>query len=226
MHKKNTLMLTRSEENYLKTILHLSEETQKPVSTNAVADKLSTKAASATDMIQKLAAKGLASYYKYKGVKLTTKGTREALRVVRKHRLWEVFLLKELHFKWDEVHEIAEQLEHIKSPLLIERLDEHLGFPKFDPHGDPIPNANGEVVTIPTTTLSILNPGERCRVICAKDSSSDLLTYLDKIDISLGVEIEIMEFHAFDSSFSIRVEGAGPITLSSKVAENIIIERL
>lgn len=110
--------------------------------------------------------------------------------------------------------------------MLIERLDEHLGFPKFDPHGDPIPNANGEVVTIPTTTLSILNPGERCRVICAKDSSSDLLTYLDKIDISLGVEIEIMEFHAFDSSFSIRVEGAGPITLSSKVAENIIIERL
>lgn len=219
-------MLTRSEENYLKTIYHLSEETNKPVSTNAVADMLATKAASATDMIQKLAAKGFASYYKYKGVKLTSKGSKEALRVVRKHRLWEVFLVKKLHFKWDEVHEIAEQLEHIKSSQLIERLDEHLEYPKFDPHGDPIPNANGEVESIPTTTLNMLKPGDKCRVVCAKDSSSDLLTYLDKIDISLGAQLEVTDFHTFDGSFSIQVEGSNPVTLSSKVTENIIIEEL
>lgn len=219
-------MLTHSEENYLKTILHLSEETNKAVSTNAIADKLSTKAASVTDMIQKLATKGLTSYYKYKGVKLTSKGTKEALKIVRKHRLWEVFLVQKLHFKWDEVHEIAEQLEHIKSSLLIERLDEHLAFPKFDPHGDPIPNANGEMEASPSTTLSMLKPGDKCKVVCAKDSSSDLLTFLDKIKITLGAKLEVVDYHSFDESISIKVDGASPVTLSSKVSENIYIEAL
>ena len=146
--------------------------------------------------------------------------------VIRKHRLWEVFLVEKLNFKWDEVHEIAEQLEHIQSVQLIERLDEHLGFPKFDPHGDPIPNANGEITPIPTTTLSVLKPGDKCRVICAKDSSSDLLLYLDKIKISLGARLEVTDYHAFDGSFAIQIEGGNPVTLSSKVTENIIVEQL
>lgn len=219
-------MLTLSEENYLKTIYHISAGSNQPVSTNAIADMLSTKAASVTDMVQKLATKGFASYYKYKGVRLTQKGDKEALKIIRKHRLWEVFLVKKLDFKWDEVHEIAEQLEHIKSPQLIERLDAYLEYPKFDPHGDPIPNAEGEIATIPTTTLNSMTPGNVCRVVCAKDSSSDLLAYLDKNNIALGAKLEILDYHVFDGSYSIRVEKAGPITLSSKVAENIIIEEL
>ncbi len=219
-------MLTPSEENYLKSIYNLSTETKHPSSTNAIAAKLNTKPASVTDMIQKLANKGLASYYKYKGVRLTRAGDKEALQIVRKHRLWEVFLVKELNFNWDEVHEIAEQLEHIKSPELISRLDKYLGSPKFDPHGDPIPDANGLVASMPTITLNMLKPGDSCKLICAKDSSSDLLLFLDKVHISLGVTIEVIDYFEFDGSYSVSVEKQNPITLSSKVAENIFIDQL
>jgi DtxR family Mn-dependent transcriptional regulator len=219
-------MLTRSEENYLKSIYNISIESNKPASTNSIAEKLSTKPASVTDMAQKLATKGFASYYKYKGVKLTKAGEVEALKVVRKHRLWEVFLVKELNFSWDEVHDIAEQLEHINSPKLVERLDKYLEYPKFDPHGDPIPDQNGLMAASPTITLNMLSIGKKCKVICAKDSSSDLLLFLDKIKISLGATIEIMDHFEFDGSFSVKVNGAEAITLSSKVAENIYIDTL
>ena len=219
-------MLTESEENYLKSIYNLSVESNKAISTNAVAEKLNTKAASATDMIQKLANKGLASYYKYKGVRLTQTGDKEALKVVRKHRLWEVFLVKELNFNWNEVHEIAEQLEHIKSPELISRLDRFLNHPKFDPHGDPIPDANGVMASNPTVTLNMLKPGEVGKVICAKDSSSDLLLYLDKVNISIGATIKIIDHLEFDGSYDVKVNNYSSITLSSKVAENIYIDKL
>ena len=219
-------MLTQSEENYLKSIYNLAVESNKPTSTNAIADKLNTKAASVTDMLQKLANKGLASYYKYKGVRLTKTGDKEALKIIRKHRLWEVFLVKELNFNWDQVHEVAEQLEHIKSPMLIERLDEYLEQPKFDPHGDPIPDANGVIAPRPTTTLNMLKLGDVCKVICAKDSSSDLLLFLDKVNISLGVIIEVVEVFEFDGSYSIKVDDSAPITLSNKVAENIYIDKI
>ena len=218
-------MLTPSEENYLKSIYNLSLESNKPVSTNSIADKLNTKAASVTDMVQKLANKGLASYYKYKGVRLTDIGEKEALRIVRKHRLWEVFLVKELNFNWNEVHEIAEQLEHVNSTELISRLDIFLGSPKFDPHGDPIPDENGIMASTPTITLNMLNPGDSCKVISAKDSSSDLLLFLDKVKISLGVHIEIIDYFEFDGSFSVKVANSTPITLSSKVAENIYVDK-
>lgn len=218
-------MLTSSEENYLKSIYNLSAENNKPASTNAIANKLNTKAASVTDMVQKLANKGLASYYKYKGARLTSTGEKEALRIVRKHRLWEVFLVKELNFNWNEVHEIAEQLEHINSPELITRLDDFLGSPKFDPHGDPIPDKNGNITSKPTITLNMLTPGDRCKVICAKDSSSDLLLFLDKVKISLGANIEIIEYYEFDGSYSVKVDNGSAITLSSKVAENIYIDK-
>jgi len=219
-------MLTPSEENYLKSIYNLSVESNKAISTNAIAEKLNTKAASATDMIQKLANKGLASYYKYKGVRLTQSGDKEALKVVRKHRLWEFFLVKELNFNWNEVHEIAEQLEHIKSPELITRLDNFLGHPKFDPHGDPIPDENGIMASNPTVTLCMLKPGDICKVICAKDSSSDLLLYLDKVKISLGATIKILDYLEFDGSYDVKVGDSSPITLSSKVAENIYIDKI
>lgn len=219
-------MLTQSEENYLKSIYNLSIESNKSISTNAIAEKLNTKAASVTDMIQKLANKGFASYYKYKGVRLTQEGDKEALKVVRKHRLWEVFLVKELNFNWDEVHEIAEQLEHIKSPELINRLDEFLGSPKFDPHGDPIPDSNGIMSSMPTVTLNKLKPGDNCTLICAKDSSSDLLLFLDKVNISLGAKIEVIDYFEFDGSYSVKVDNQSTVTLSSKVAENIYIDQL
>jgi len=219
-------MLTQSEENYLKIIYNLSGEDNDVVSTNSIAEAISTKAASATDMIQKLNKKGLVHYHKYQGVSPSPSGKKEALNVIRKHRLWEVFLVQKLKFKWDEVHEVAEQLEHVESPMLIEQLDLFLGRPKFDPHGDPIPNVNGEMESRPTVTLSMLKSGDLCRVISTKDSSSDFLLYLDKIKISLAAEINILDFFKYDGSFSISVDKSTPITLSSKVTENIYVEKL
>ena len=146
-------MLSLVEENYLKAIYHLSEEGREQVSTNAIADAIQTKPASVSDMIQKLDRKGVIEYTKYQGVKVTDNGREAALKVIRKHRLWEVFLVEQLNFHWDEVHEVAEQLEHIKSPLLIERLDAFLGYPKVDPHGDPIPDAQGVIRSKPLASL-------------------------------------------------------------------------
>ena len=218
-------MLTQSEENYLKIIYNLSGANKVIVSTNAVASAINTKAASATDMIQKLSKKGLVKYHKYQGVSPSSTGEKEALNVIRKHRLWEVFLVQKLKFNWDEVHEVAEQLEHIESSMLIEQLDAFLGYPKYDPHGDPIPNTKGEMESYPTVTLSMLKPGDKAKVICAKDSSSDFLLFLDKIKISLGAKIEILDFFDYDGSYSLRVDGSSPITLSSKVADNIYIDK-
>ena len=219
-------MLTQSEENYLKVIYNLSGANKKIVSTNAVAEAINTKAASATDMIQKLNKKGLVDYHKYQGVSPSISGKKEALNVIRKHRLWEVFLVQNLKFKWDEVHEVAEQLEHVDSSMLIEQLDKFLGYPKYDPHGDPIPNANGEMESNPTDTLNMLKPGSKCKVICAKDSSSSFLLYLDKIQISLGAVIEVLDYFDYDGSYSVSVNNSSPLSLSSKVAENIFIDKL
>lgn len=216
-------MLTHSEENYLKAILHLSVENNKAVSTNSIAEKLSTKAASVTDMVQKLAAKGLASYYKYKGVRLTTMGTKEALRVVRKHRLWEVFLVKELHFKWDEVHEIAEQLEHIKSPLLIERLDEHLGFPKFDPHGDPIPNKEGQMAETKQLLLAEISINKGGIITNVKDGNTTFLQYLERIGAFIGAEIKVLDKVEFDGSLEVSISGKPAQFISKEAALNILI---
>jgi DtxR family transcriptional regulator, Mn-dependent transcriptional regulator len=218
-------MLTQSEENYLKVIYKLSGSNTDVVTTNTIADALNTKAASTTAMIKKLSKKGLLNYHKYQGVSPSPSGKKEALKVIRKHRLWEVFLVRKLKFNWQQVHEVAEQLEHIESPMLIEHLDTFLGHPKYDPHGDPIPNANGEMEAHPTVTISQLKPGEQCTVICAKDASNEFLLYLDKISISLGAEIKILDYLEFDGSFSVSVNDCPPVSLSSKVAENIYIER-
>ena len=140
--------MTFSEENYLKTIYHLTTASDAEVSTNAIAEKMETKASSVTDMLKKLAEKGLINYKKYQGVSLTQDGKLAAKMSVRKHRLWEVFLVEKLGFSWDEVHDIAEQLEHIKSEKLINKLDDFLDNPTEDPHGDPIPDREGRIIKI------------------------------------------------------------------------------
>ncbi|MDZ7612318.1 MAG: metal-dependent transcriptional regulator [Flavobacteriaceae bacterium] len=136
-------MFSPSEENYLKAIYALQCDQGSPISTNLISEKICTKASSVTDMLKKLSAKNLVDYQKYQGVFLTDQGMKHALKVLRKHRLWEFFLVEKLNYKWEEVHVIAEQLEHINSESLVDNLDAFLGYPKFDPHGDPIPDKNG-----------------------------------------------------------------------------------
>ncbi|WP_044203663.1 metal-dependent transcriptional regulator [Flammeovirga sp. OC4] len=216
-------MFSHSEENYLKTIYHLSEK-DTPVSTNAIADQLRTKAASVTDMIKKLNSKGVIHYQKYKGTTLTEAGNKAALLVIRKHRLWEVFLLEKLNFNWDEVHEVAEQLEHIQSQRMIERLDQFLGYPKYDPHGDPIPDKNGEFSNLKATKLSNIPSREKATVVAVKDGNSSLLQYLDKVGIGIGTELEVVEKIEFDQSLEIIINGREQKIISSMVSENILVQ--
>jgi DtxR family Mn-dependent transcriptional regulator len=215
--------MTHSEENYLKTIYHLTTISDTGISTNAIAEKIETKASSVTDMLKKLAEKDLVNYKKYQGVSLTEKGKLTAKMIVRKHRLWESFLVEKLNFSWDEVHDIAEQLEHIKSEKLINKLDEFLNFPTEDPHGDPIPNADGQIVIIKKQLLSEFEKNKIGICVGVKDTSSDFLKYLDKQEIALGSAIEIIEKELFDSSFTIRV-GNKEMTISNKIASNLYIK--
>ena len=215
--------MTISEENYIKVIYHLSLVSPKGVNTNAIAGMLDTKASSVTDMLKKLSEKDLVSYQKYQGVTLTENGLLSAKMIVRKHRLWEVFLVDKLNFSWDEVHEIAEELEHIKSEKLIFRLDEYLGFPSFDPHGDPIPNANGEIQKIDKLLLSeaLLNLNYIC--VGVKNSSVEFLQYLDKKNIFLGAPIKVISSEKFDQSLTINLN-LKTISVSNKIAENLYIK--
>jgi DtxR family transcriptional regulator, Mn-dependent transcriptional regulator len=216
--------LSFTEENYLKSIYHLSENGTVDVSTNSIAEDLSTKPASVSDMMRKLSEKGVIKYEKYKGVQISAKGQKVALSVIRKHRLWEVFLLEKLGFKWDEVHDIAEQLEHIKSPLLIKKLDEFLGFPSVDPHGDPIPNEDGELKIQPQKSLSEMNIGNSGNVVNVPDSNPALLRHLDQIKIHLGSNIEIMEKVEFDGSLLIRIDDQNPLYLSGEISKKIMLK--
>jgi DtxR family Mn-dependent transcriptional regulator len=216
-------MFSQSEENYLKAIYHLGNPSQKGVSTSDIANKLDTKASSVSDMIKKLSDKKLVVYKKYYGVNLTKKGKLIAASVVRKHRLWEVFLVDKLNFTWDEVHDVAEQLEHIKSKKLMEELDSFLGFPKTDPHGDPIPDKKGNLQTIEKTLLSNLKKGESGICIGVKDSSSDFLQYLDKQNIKLGDQIKVMDKEAFDESTHIQIANRN-MNISKKIAANLYIQ--
>lgn len=215
--------MTLSEENYLKTIYHLSAIADAAVSTNAIAEKMDTKASSVTDMLKKLAEKNCINYIKYQGVSLTDTGKLAAKMIVRKHRLWETFLVEKLDFAWDEVHELAEQLEHIKSEKLINKLDDFLGNPTEDPHGDPIPDAQGRILKIEKQLLSECEKGRIGICVGVKDTSSDFLKYLDKQEIALGSQMEIIEKESFDASLRIRV-GTSEITVSQKIASNIYIQ--
>jgi len=212
-----------TEENYIKAIFHLSENAEKEVFTNDISEYLKTKPASVTDMYKKLAQKNLINYIKYQGVTLTEKGKEVALLVVRKHRLWEVFLVEKLKFHWDEVHEVAEQLEHIQSPLLTQRLDDFLGFPQFDPHGDPIPDENGKMHVARKKLISEGEKGEKGIVVGVNDTHPVFLKHLDKLEIGLQCQIEIMDKVEYDGSVEIIVNKEKRTIISKQVAQNIFI---
>nr|WP_294927071.1 metal-dependent transcriptional regulator [uncultured Flavobacterium sp.] len=215
--------MTFSEENYLKAIYHLTASNDAEVSTNAIAEMMDTKASSVTDMLKKLAEKDLVNYKKYQGVSLTENGRLSAKMIVRKHRLWEVFLVEKLHFTWDEVHDIAEQLEHIKSEQLINRLDDFLGNPTEDPHGDPIPDANGRIIKIEKHLLSELTESQIGICVGVKDTSSEFLKYLDKQEIALGSRIEFLSKESFDLSVKIKID-ARELSISNKIASNLFVK--
>ncbi len=215
--------MTFSEENYLKAIYHLTTLLDTEVSTNAIAEMMETKASSVTDMLKKLADKDLVHYKKYQGVSLTENGKIKAKMIVRKHRLWEVFLVDKLAFSWDEVHDIAEQLEHIKSEKLIDKLDDFLGNPTEDPHGDPIPDANGRMIKIEKQLLSELHENQFGICVGVKDTSSEFLKYLDKQGIALGSKIQIISKESFDLSLKIKVNQT-ELTISNKIATNLFVK--
>ncbi|MDR6782942.1 metal-dependent transcriptional regulator [Pedobacter africanus] len=216
-------MQSFTEENYLKTIYHLSQNQDTPVQTNAIAEKMQTKAASVTDMMKKLADKQLVDYKKYQGVQLTASGKSAAVNIVRKHRLWEVFLVEKLNFKWDEVHDIAEDLEHIQSADLVERLDEFLGFPKSDPHGDPIPDKSGNFIAVPFVKLNKLKAEDQGLIMGVSEHSSAFLKHLEKSGLTLGKKVKIMEINDFDGSIELNLEQK-KINVSREVAKHILIK--
>ncbi len=216
--------MTHSEENYLKTIFHLEGAGANPVTTNAIAERMETKPSSVTDMAKKLADKELVHYKKYQGVFLSEKGTKTALSVIRKHRLWEVFLVKKLNFTWDEVHEVAEQLEHIKSEKLIDQLDALLGHPKYDPHGDPIPTKDGKFKERSKQTLSEIPAGVSVICVGVKDTSSTFLKFLDKHQIALGDTIQMLEKEDFDQSIRIQVDHR-VLYISHQIASNLYVKK-
>ena len=214
--------LSRSEENYLKAIFSLAQQ-KGGISTRKIARELDAKDSSVTDMLKKLAGKGLIDYIKYHGVSLTDEGQQEALSVVRRHRLWEVFLVEKLQFKWDEVHELAEQLEHIQSTALINRLEEFLGFPEKDPHGDPIPDREGHISRLPQSLLSDAELHQALRIVRVKDDSSAFLQYLDSTGISIGSSIQICQKITYDDSLQLHFKNGKEVHISAKVAEQIVV---
>lgn len=216
-------MLTFSEENYLKAIYHLQQKTPQGANTNALAQRMETQPSSVTDMLKKLNDKKLVNYRKYQGAKLSKTGEETAIKVIRRHRLWEVFLVEKLNFAWDEVHEIAEQLEHIRSHKLTAELDRFLNFPKRDPHGDPIPDAEGNFMVDHRLLLAELQPGEKGVFVGVKDSSSSFLKYLDTQNISLGKTIQVVEKVDFDRSMEIEIEGVAK-HLSNMATANIYLK--
>jgi len=217
--------LSLTEENYIKAIFQIGTTPESNVSTNALADSLQTKPATVSDMIKKLSHKKLIFYEKYKGVTLSASGAKEALKIIRKHRLWEVFLVNHLNFKWDQVHEIAEQLEHIKSSELVNRLDDFLGNPTIDPHGDPIPDANGQVQLGPSKLLSEMTSYENGIIVGVKNEDPLLLQHLDKINIRLGLHIEVIEVNDFDQSMQVKLADLGTLFLSEKITSQILIAK-
>ncbi|AEA44482.1 metal-dependent transcriptional regulator [Fluviicola taffensis] len=220
------LRLTQSEENYLKAIFTLSQEDTGAISTNDLAEKMCTKASSVTDMLKKLSEKQLLEYQKYQGCELTTLGNSFALAIIRKHRLWETFLVSTLHFGWDEVHDIAEQLEHIQSTELTDRLDEFLGFPKVDPHGEPIPNKDGKIESVTNRILlSDASIGMKAIIMGVEDDQTEFLQYLSKIGLNLGTQIHVLDKLTFDGSILIEMNQK-EIQFSTAITKQISIKPL
>lgn len=223
MYYFRVMLLSYTEENYLKSIYHLGEGSlHEQTSTNSIAEYMLIKPATVTSMLKRLRAKQLISYERYGKVSLTKIGNERALQVIRKHRLWEVFLVEKLNFRWDEVHEVAEQLEHIQSDKLIDKLDTFLKFPTHDPHGDPIPDTKGKVSSISKRTLADAEVGRTFMVAAVKDSSSEFLQYLMQLHITLSTPIKVIKKIEFDNSIQI-VVNKKEITVSEKFAQHILI---
>ncbi|HTF22213.1 MAG TPA: metal-dependent transcriptional regulator [Chryseolinea sp.] len=216
-------MHTLTEENYLKAIYRIYESTGDSVSTTAIAEKLQINAASVTDMFKKLGQQKLVVYEKSRGVKPTDKGKKVALQILRKHRLWETFMVEKLKFSWDEVHDVAEQLEHVHSDILIERLDQLLGYPKFDPHGDPIPDKNGKLPAQASILLTQGKIGQTYRISGVSENSDAFLKYLNKIGLAPGSQVAIIEVEEFDGSMKLLIDNRKEIILSQQAAENLSV---
>lgn len=217
--------ISLTEENYIKAIFSINAANGgSGVSTNELSEHLHNKAGSVTDMLKRLAEKKLINYQKYKGVFLTGRGEKMALSIVRKHRLWEVFLMDTLKFGWDEVHDIAEQLEHIKSDELIRRLDDFLGRPKFDPHGDPIPDANGQLNAVKAIPLNRYKVKGNFIFMGVCEHSKAFLQHLTSVGLKIGDAIKVEEINEFDNSFKVKINKTGSQFFSNKVASNILVE--
>lgn len=216
-------MTSSAEENYLKAIYILHEKSGAMVTTSELAETLKVSAASVTDFIKKIAAKKLVSYEKSKGVKLTESGRHIAVNIIRKHRLWEVWLVNKLNFKWDEVHEIAEQLEHVISDELIDHLDKHLDYPSTDPHGDLIPDAKGRFAKTSSKPLLECKPGDKVKFIGVADHSNNFLQYLTKNNLHLGDEIVVESVEAFDNTFYVKVNRKENKVFSKEVVKSLLV---
>ncbi len=214
-----------AEENYIKAIYHL-QQTDSNVTTNELAAELSTKAASVTDMLKKLKAKKLLNYEKYQGFRLSAEGKKIALNIVRKHRLWEYFLVEKLHFGWDEVHEVAEELEHITSKKLIDKLDAFLDYPKFDPHGDPIPDSSGKMAAQKQINMIDLGINETAEIVSVGSQSTELLELLTHKNLSIGTVLEIKKRFSFDHSIEIKIKGQSPFIISQQLAQALFVKKI
>lgn len=218
------LNYSTSEENYIKTIYHLQGGND-TVTTNALAQELLTRPASVTDMMKKLKNKKLIHYQPYQGFRLNAEGKKVALSIIRRHRLWEYFLSEKLKFEWDEVHEVAEELEHVSSRKLIDKLDEYLGYPRFDPHGDPIPDTNGKMETYKTMmNLAELPLNIAAEVCHVGNQSSEMLELLRHKSITIGTKLEAKRKFAFDNSVEIKIRQQSPVTISEQLAKNIYVK--
>jgi DtxR family Mn-dependent transcriptional regulator len=217
--------LSHTEENYLKAIYKIAEREERGAGTNAVANAMQTTAASVTDMLKRLSEKELIHYEKYKGVLLSEAGERLAKSLIRRHRLWEVFLVEKLAYSWDAVHDIAEQLEHVDAPELIERLDQFLGRPKYDPHGDPIPDAKGNFLVRKQVLISDLQIGETGIIVGVQEHSTIFLQHLQRLGLVLGVWINVVEVFDFDKSMRLQCDKADFLAISAMVSQNVFVEK-
>ena len=219
-------MISQTEENYLKAIYKITEREGKSASTNAISTAMNTAAASVTDMVKRLATKNFVNYEKSKGVTLTNEGGRLATLLIRKHRIWEVFLCEKLGYTWDECHELAEELEHIQDDDLINRLERYLGNPKFDPHGDPIPDSAGNFAVRPQVLLSEMRAGDGGVVVGVQEHSTAFLQFLDRQMMNLGARVEVLEVFEFDESMKLRLNGESDLIVSSRVCQNLFLKKV
>ena len=219
------LILSKSEENYLKSIYNLSELGNKVVTTNSISKILNIEPASVTDMIKKLSKKKLIYHEKYRGTKISKNGIKVALQIIRRHRLWEVFLYEKLNFNWDEIHEVAEELEHVSSDQLIDNLDKYLKYPKIDPHGDPIPNKLGEIDFVDKISISDLKINEKGIVSRIINEDEEFFILLNKLNIEIGTEVKILDKIDYDGSLDVSINNKSVI-ISKVIAENIKITKI